>query len=164
MKSLIKVSVFAVAISVALSISAYSQTVKITPLGSHNGEFCSRDRAMLFEDPDGTRLLFDAGRTIAGPNDSRLGKIDVVLLSGMHGDHMGDKRISKVGNGTCAKPQTEVDMTPNSNTAAIIVGKNARHTWVERCTNSCKKRWQRQEVIQSRLECFALEVSVRSAG
>lgn len=126
MKLLVKLSVFTVAMVIVCSLNAYSQTVKITPLGSHDGEFCSRDRAMLFEDPDGTRLLFDAGRTIAGPEDSRLGKIDVVLLSGMHGDHLGDKRISKVGNGTCAKPQTEVEMTPNSNTAVIIVGKNAK--------------------------------------
>ena len=43
----------------------------------------------------------------------------------MHGDHLGDKRISKTGNGTCAKPKTEIKMTPNSNTAAIIVGKKA---------------------------------------
>jgi L-ascorbate metabolism protein UlaG (beta-lactamase superfamily) len=132
MKLFIKLSIFTVAVSVVFSLNAYSQNVritpnvKITPLGSHDGEFCSRDRAMLFEDPDGTRLLFDVGRTVAGPDDPRLGKIDVVLLSGMHGDHMGDKRISKVGNGTCAKPQTEVAMTPNSNTAAIIVGKNAQ--------------------------------------
>jgi len=32
---------------------AWSQTVKITPIGSHDGEFCRRDRAMLFEAPDG---------------------------------------------------------------------------------------------------------------
>ena len=93
----------AIAVSLLFSSAAFSQTVKITPLGSHDGEFCSRDRAMLFEDPDGTRLLFDAGRTIAGPGDPRLGKIDAVLLSGMHGDHLGDRRISKTGNGTCAK-------------------------------------------------------------
>ena len=115
-----------VAMSLLFSFPAFSQTVKITPLGSHDGEFCSRDRAMLFEDPDGTRLLFDAGRTIAGPEDPRLGKIDAVLLSGMHGDHLGDKRISKTGNGTCAKPQTEVETVPNSNTADIIVGKKAK--------------------------------------
>ena len=81
---------------------------------------------MLFEDPDGTRLLFDVGRTVAGPDDPRLGKIEVVLLSGMHGDHLGDKRISKTGNGTCGKPETEVVTVPNSNTADIIVGKKAR--------------------------------------
>ncbi len=81
---------------------------------------------MLFEDPDGTTLLFDVGRTVAGPGDSRLGNVDVVLLSGMHGDHFGDKRIEKVGDGTCAKPKTEVQTVPNSNTAEIIVGKNAQ--------------------------------------
>ncbi len=122
----LRVCMVIVAMSLLFSVTAFSQTVKITPLGSHDGEFCSRDRAMLFEDPDGTRLLFDVGRTVAGPEDPRLGKIDVVLLSGMHGDHIGDRRISKTGNGTCAKPQTEVATIPNSNTAAIIVGKNAK--------------------------------------
>ena len=111
---------------IALTFSTVQAAgVKITPLGSHPGEFCSRDRAMLFEDPDGTRILFDPGRTIAGPDDSRLGKIDAVLLSGVHGDHIGDRRISKVGNGSCAKPQTEVTTMPNSNTAEIIAGKKA---------------------------------------
>jgi hypothetical protein len=51
-------------------------TVKITSLGSHDGELCGRDRAMVFEDPDGTRILYDAGFTVRGPNDPRLGKID----------------------------------------------------------------------------------------
>jgi L-ascorbate metabolism protein UlaG (beta-lactamase superfamily) len=125
-RSSLKVCVVTVSMSLLFSLPAFSQTVKITPLGSHDGEFCSRDRAMLFEDPDGTRLLFDVGRTVAGPEDPRLGKIDLVLLSGVHGDHVGDKRISKVGNGTCAKPQTEVKTLPNSNTAEIIVGKKAQ--------------------------------------
>lgn len=113
-------------LSLVIGVSATASNVKITPLGSHDGEFCSRDRAFVFEDPDGTRVLFDVGRTVAGPNDPRLGKIDAVLLSGVHGDHMGDQRISKTNNGTCAKPQTEVKTTPNSNTAEIIVGKNAK--------------------------------------
>jgi L-ascorbate metabolism protein UlaG (beta-lactamase superfamily) len=126
MKRSLQFIVFTVFIYFACSLSALAQTVKVTPLGSHDGEFCSRDRAMLFEDPDGTTLLFDVGRTVAGPEDSRLGKVDVVLLSGMHGDHLGDQRIEKVGEGTCAKPATEVKTVPNSNTAEIIVGKNAK--------------------------------------
>lgn len=125
MKTTIKISVLLGLLVAALCEMALAQTVKITPLGSHDGEFCSRDRAMVFEDPDGTRLLFDAGRTIAGPEDPRLGNIDAVLLSGVHGDHIGDKRISKADSGTCAKPQTEVVTVPNSNTADIIAGKKA---------------------------------------
>ena len=109
----------------SLPVVAFAENVKITPLGSHDGEFCSRDRAMLFEDPDGTTLLFDVGRTVAGPGDPRLGKVDAVLLSGVHGDHIGDRRIAQVGDGTCAKPQTEIVTLPNSNTAEIIVAKNA---------------------------------------
>lgn len=106
--------------------AASSGTVKITPLGSHDGEFCRRDRAMLFEDPDGTRIVYDVGRTVAGPNDPRLGKIDVVLLSSVHGDHFGDRAIPNVNAGTCAKPKTNVKMAPISNTAAIIAGKKAK--------------------------------------
>ena len=100
--------------------------VKITPLGSHDDEFCRRDRAMLFEDPDGTRIVYDVGRTVAGPNDPRLGKIDLVLISSVHGDHLGDSAIPSVNAGTCGKPDTSVKMTPNSNTAAIIAGTKAK--------------------------------------
>lgn len=39
--------------------------VKITPLGSHDGGFCRFDRANVFEYPDGTRILYDADRTVA---------------------------------------------------------------------------------------------------
>ena len=107
-------------------MAASSGTVKVTPLGSHDGEFCRRDRAMLFEDPDGTRIVYDVGRTVAGPDDPRLGKIDVVLLSSVHGDHIGDKAIAAVNAGTCAKPKTDVNMSPNTNTAAIIAGTKAK--------------------------------------
>ena len=64
--------------------------VKVTPLGGQDGEFCLLDRALIFEDPNGTRILYDAGRTVAGPDDPRLGQIDVVLVSHVHGDHAGD--------------------------------------------------------------------------
>ncbi|MEJ2143399.1 MAG: MBL fold metallo-hydrolase, partial [Gammaproteobacteria bacterium] len=80
-----------------------ADTVKISPLGSHDGEFCRNDRALIFEDPDGTRILYDAGRTVRGPDDPRLGNIDAVLLSHVHGDHLGDKHQSKANEGSYLK-------------------------------------------------------------
>lgn len=105
---------------------AGGQTVKITPLGSHDGEFCPRDRAMIFEDPDGTRILYDAGFTVRGASDPRLGKIDAVLLSHVHGDHLGAAHQPAANAGTCANPQFSVNVTPNSNTVNIVVAKKAR--------------------------------------
>jgi len=109
----------------AVPASAASGTVKITPLGSHNGEFCLFDRAMILEDPNGTRLLYDAGRTVAGPDDPRLGEIDVVLVSHMHGDHVGDKHIPGVNAGECGKPDVSVSAVPNTNTVDIVLEKQA---------------------------------------
>lgn len=116
---------FAVLIG-SFSGSATTTQVKITPLGSHDGEFCARDRALILEDPTGLRILYDAGRTVAGPEDPRLGKIDVVLISHVHGDHLGDRRIAGVNEGTCTEPQTDIRTTPNSNSVEIAVGKGAR--------------------------------------
>lgn len=114
-------------LAVAVATPALAQkTVKITPLGSHDGEFCRLDRAMVFEDPDGTRILYDAGRTVVGPDDSRLGKIDGVLLSHVHGDHLGDRHIKAVNAGTCAKPDISVKLAPSSNTEKIVVAKKAK--------------------------------------
>jgi L-ascorbate metabolism protein UlaG (beta-lactamase superfamily) len=105
---------------------ALATTVKITPLGSHDGEFCPFDRAMILEDPDGTRFLYDAGRTVAGPDDPRLGEIDVVLVSHMHGDHVGDRHISAVNAGECGNPDVSEVVTPNTNSVNIVLGKQAR--------------------------------------
>ena len=102
-----------------------TQTVRITPLGSHDGEFCPLDRALVFEDPDGTRILYDAGRTVRGPNDPRLGKIDAVLLSHVHGDHLGDLIQPSANAGQCAKPDFSVNVAPNSNTVNIALAKQA---------------------------------------
>lgn len=103
-----------------------AETVRITPLGSHDGEFCVLDRALIFEDPDGTRILYDAGRTVRGGDDPRLGRIDAVLLSHVHGDHLGDLHQPEANAGECAKPDFSVKATPNSNTVNIAVAKKAR--------------------------------------
>src|SRR5256885_2807700 len=102
-----------------------TQTVKVTPLGSHDGEFCPLDRALVFEDPDGTRILYDAGRTVRGPNDPRLGKIDALLLSHVHGDHLGDLIQPSANAGACPKPDFSVNVAPNSNMVNISLGKQA---------------------------------------
>lgn len=110
----------------AMSAPVFAANVKITPLGSHDGEFCSRDRALIFEDPDGTRLLYDAGRTVAGAGDPRLGMIDVVLVSHMHGDHVGNQHISEVNKGECGKPVTDINALPNTNSINIALAKKAK--------------------------------------
>jgi L-ascorbate metabolism protein UlaG (beta-lactamase superfamily) len=81
---------------------------------------------MVFEDPDGTRLLYDAGRTVAGADDPRLGAIDAVLVSHVHGDHLGDRRIPEVNAGTCGDPDVSIGTTPNSNSVDIMMAKNAK--------------------------------------
>jgi L-ascorbate metabolism protein UlaG (beta-lactamase superfamily) len=80
---------------------------------------------MIFEDPNGTRILYDAGRTVAGPDDPRLGDIDIVLISHVHGDHLGDRHIAAPNSGACAKPEFPVSATPNSNSVNIAAAKGA---------------------------------------
>jgi L-ascorbate metabolism protein UlaG (beta-lactamase superfamily) len=104
---------------------AAAQNVRITPLGSHDGEFCPLDRALIFEDPDGTRILYDVGRTVRGAGDPRLGKIDAILLSHVHGDHLGDMHQPSANAGACAKPDFSVSDTPNSNTVNVAMAKQA---------------------------------------
>src|SRR5690606_29545235 len=52
-------------------------------------------------------------------------KIDAVLLSHVHGDHLGDAIQPAANAGQCAKPDLSVKVTPNSNTVNIVVGKKA---------------------------------------
>jgi L-ascorbate metabolism protein UlaG (beta-lactamase superfamily) len=49
-----------------------------------------------------------------------------VLLSHVHGDHLGDKHIPAANAGECGKPDFSVGATPNSNTVNIVVAKKAR--------------------------------------
>src|SRR3989475_10501711 len=70
------------------SVGAGAQTVRVTPLGAAAGEFLALDRALLFEDPTGVRILYDPGLTVS-PTDSRLGVVHAILVSHGHGDHLG---------------------------------------------------------------------------
>jgi L-ascorbate metabolism protein UlaG (beta-lactamase superfamily) len=108
---------------VSVQVTAVSTEVKVTPLGSQEGEFFQLDRALIFEDPDGTRVLYDPGRTVAGANDPRLGEVDVILVSHMHGDHVGDKHIAEVGKGQCKSTSFPVNVLPN--TINIAMAKDA---------------------------------------
>ena len=112
--------------STAQAASDHPGSVRITPLGSHSGEFCAADRALIFEDPDGTRILYDAGRTVRGPADERLGRIDAILLSHAHADHLGDAIQPAANAGTCAEPDFSVKVVPSSNTVNIAVARKAK--------------------------------------
>src|SRR5688572_33088440 len=96
--------------------TAYGQNtlVKATPLGSHAGELCARDRAILFEDPTGLRILYDPGFMV-DETDPRLGDVHVILLSHAHNDHIGSRRDR---GGTCAAP-TMGPTNTSSNVATI---------------------------------------------
>jgi L-ascorbate metabolism protein UlaG (beta-lactamase superfamily) len=110
----------------AVCLPALAQTVKITPLGGIDGEFCPQDRALVFEDPNGTRILYDPGRTVAGAADPRLGKIDIILVSHMHGDHVGNAHNKEPNSGTCEKPDTSVSATPETSTVKIALAKKSK--------------------------------------
>ena len=97
------------------------QVVKVTPLGTHDGEVCAADRAFLFEDPTGVRILYDPGRPV-DDTDPRLGDVDVMLLSHAHGDHLGDRR--GVRGGTCAMP-AQGTANPATNFASIAAAKRS---------------------------------------
>src|SRR3954465_3864921 len=100
--------------------------VKVTSLGGFDGEFCAQDRALVFEDPNGTRVLYDPGRSVVGADDPRLGKIDILLVSHMHGDHLGNAHTRAVNAGTCASPDMSVSAVPNSVAVNIALAKKAK--------------------------------------
>src|SRR3984893_4134145 len=102
---------------------ALAQNVKITPIGSPPGELCANDRAIIFEDPTGVRFLYDTAQNVTGGDDPRLGTIHLVLLSHMHGDHVGDLKLKAPGEGTCANSARVP--APNSTTAEVVAAKNA---------------------------------------
>ena len=85
------------------ALAQASGLVKITPLGSHSGELCRNDRALLFEDPAGVRILYDPGRTV-DETDPRLGDVHLILLSHAHTDHIGDVRPNRSAPAHAPRP------------------------------------------------------------
>src|SRR5207253_4301982 len=114
------------AVTAAYAFPAWAQTVKVTPLGGIDGEFCPQDRALVFEDPNGTRILYDPGRTVAGADDPRLGKIDIILVSHMHGDHVGNAHTKAPNSGTCESPDISVSAVPNSSAVNTALAKKSK--------------------------------------
>ncbi len=114
------------ALAATLALPALAQTVKVTSLGGIDGEFCPQDRALIFEDPNGTRVLYDPGRTVAGPTDPRLGKVDIVLVSHMHGDHVGNAHNKAPNSGSCDKPDMSVSALPNTSAVNIALAKKSK--------------------------------------
>ncbi|HZZ94416.1 MAG TPA: MBL fold metallo-hydrolase [Usitatibacter sp.] len=114
------------AVAALCALPVLAQNVKVTPLGGIEGEFCPFDRALIFEDPNGTRILYDPGRTVAGGGDPRLGKIDVILISHMHGDHVGNTRTKAPNSGSCEKPDTSVSAVPLTNAVEIALAKKSK--------------------------------------
>lgn len=116
----------AAALATTLALPAVAQTVKVTSLGGIDGEFCPQDRALVFEDPNGTRILYDPGRTVAGAADPRLGKIDIILVSHMHGDHVGNAHNKAPNSGSCESPDMSVSAMPNSSAVNIALAKKSK--------------------------------------
>jgi L-ascorbate metabolism protein UlaG (beta-lactamase superfamily) len=109
--------------------SAQAKRVSITPIGQRTGEFCALDRALLFEDPTGIRILYDPGVTVAGGQDPRLGRVDAILVSHNHFDHIGYRKLTQNPD----DPQADCDFDPEvvskrttyTNTAEIAAAKNS---------------------------------------
>ncbi len=109
-------------------VAVQAQTVKVTPLAEKTGEFCVMDRAFLFEDPTGVRILYDPGTTIAGGTDSRLGDVHAVLITHAHGDHIGGAKMTQnpdAPEALCTGAFATTPATPESNAAQIATAKNS---------------------------------------
>src|SRR2546422_4302686 len=105
---------------------AQAQNVRVTPVGARTGDFCATDRALIFEDPTGVRILYDPGRTITGGTDPRLRDIHVILISHAHPDHLGDGRLNQDPNAPNALCVGAPGVpSPNAMVGEIAAAKNA---------------------------------------
>jgi L-ascorbate metabolism protein UlaG (beta-lactamase superfamily) len=122
----LSIGVLAALVLDPVAMAQESGTVKITPLGAKTGEYCTRDRALIFEDPTGIRILYDPGITVAGAGDPRLGEVHAILVSHNHFDHVGYGILTQDPddpNANCVVPQTA--QTGNTNTVEIASAKGS---------------------------------------
>jgi L-ascorbate metabolism protein UlaG (beta-lactamase superfamily) len=126
MKRKCQTMLFMLALVSSVSV-VQAENVKITPIGLRTGDFCALDRALLFEDPTGVRILYDPGNTITGATDPRLGDVHSILVTHAHGDHLGAVTLNQnpdAANAVCAGNFPSV-VTPNSTVAEIAAAKNS---------------------------------------
>jgi L-ascorbate metabolism protein UlaG (beta-lactamase superfamily) len=132
-RGLICLFVFCV-IGLGWSLS-WAQNVKITPLGAVTGEFCAGDRALLFEDPTGVRVLSAPGRTVglvsggsavgsADPRIAPVGSVHVLLIDHPHVDHLGDVRQTNCA-GTTSVPFAAPGNTESNAAEIAAIHKSA---------------------------------------
>lgn len=125
-------TLFLFAVILALGSSpASAQNVKVTPLGAVTGEFCGGDRALLFEDPTGVRVLIAPGRTVGlvsggsavGSTDPRIAPLEsvhVLLIDHPHVDHLGDVRHTNCAGTTSVPFAAPGDTESNAAEIAAI--------------------------------------------
>ncbi len=128
-RSAVLCSVFAFVLVLVFALGAGSpqawskdNVVTITPIGAQAGEFCVGDRALLFQDPTGVRVLTAPGRTVLGSTDPRIapiGSIHVLLIDHPHVDHIGD-----VFHNNCAGTSTSPIPFPSEGNASEIAAKH----------------------------------------
>ena len=136
--------------------SSWAQTVKVTPLGSVAGEFCGGDRALLFEDPTGVRVLIAPGRTVgsldgppatvsvgsADPRIAPTGSVHVLLIDHPHVDHLGDVRHTNCGGTTFVPFAAPGDTESNAaeiaavHKSAVLVGGELPDFFTQKLNNA----------------------------
>jgi L-ascorbate metabolism protein UlaG (beta-lactamase superfamily) len=126
---------FVVCASVLGLSFAQAQNVKVTAIGAVAGEFCAGDRALLFEDPTGVRVLIAPGRTVglvsggsavgsADPRIAPVGSVHVLLIDHPHVDHIGDVRQTNCA-GTTSVPFAPPGDTESNAAEIAAVHKSA---------------------------------------